>query len=325
MIGTNLRIAFRGLWRNRFFSAINIIGFALGLAGFTLILLHVRFELSYDRFHQKADRLYLLTDNLNWGNGWSESWQTSSPMGLTLKEEVPEVVNACRLTPWFSQTMQVDDRKYVERIWFGDPAVFQMFSIPLLQGEAGRVLQAPNTITLSQNAAQKYFGESNPVGQSILWHNEFPLTVVGVFENLPPNSYLNFDYLISTETLRSPHLLGQSLDDWGPHNYYTYLELHSAKDVEAVTAEFPAFIGKHYGLDGWETYRPQLRALPTLHLQGDYRQIRMLVIIALFILAIAVVNYMNLSTSRSAKRAREVGVRKVMGGDACSVDPSVLF
>ena len=308
-----MRIAARNLWRSKLFSVINIFGFAFGLAGFALILLHVTYELSYDRFHEKGNRLYLLTEEVNWGNGWGETWQTAAPIGPAMRDEFPEVEQACRLTPWFSQTMQVEQQKYVERIWFGDPSVFDMFTIPLLHGEAGKALENPNTITLSTTAAHKYFGESDPIGQTILWNESFPLEVVGVFEDIPENSYLNFEYLISNETLNSPALLGNDLDNWRPHNFYNYLLLTEDADLESLTARFPELMVRHYGADANEHYRPELRPMVSLHLSGDYRQIKLLGSIALFILLIAVVNYMNLSTARATRRAREIGIRKVMG------------
>lgn len=330
MIKNYIKIAFRNLWKNPSYSFINIFGLAIGLTCFILISLFVQFELSYDTFHEKADRIYRIAKE-NPGKdylGTNRFAVTPAPLVKALMEEFPEVEHATQVDQ-VNALLEYGNKKFYEDGIFATEHFFNVFSFPLLQGDPGTALAEPNSIILTESLAKKYFGDTNPVGQSmtILRSNEqAEMEIVGVAKDVPANSHFTFDYLISMSSWDS---YAGYIDHWDSNNYLTYASLRPDHSLPDFTFKLSALARKYLSQydyyqrhpDEITTYFPQ--ALTDIHLRshlnfefginGDIRYVYLFSAIALLILLIACINYMNLAMARSVIRAKEVGMRKVMG------------
>ena len=332
MLTNYLKIAYRTLLRQKGYAAINVVGLAVGLACFILIGLFVRFELSYDRFHEKADRIYRIakedpgTDYL----GTNRFAVTPAPLVPALMDAFPEVEHAVQIDP-VEVLLGWEGNRFYEEGLYATEHFFDVFSFELLQGDPQTALVEPNAILLTASLARKYFGEADPVGQtltSVRGSDEGTLTVAGIVADPPPNSHVTFDYLLSMVTSDEYRDL-LAAGEWDSSNYRTYVSLRPDYDLAAFEAKLVALArdrlgGLHYyqeNPDRISVYFPQ--ALTDIHLRsrlnfelgsgGDVRYVYLFSAIGLLILLIACVNYMNLATARSATRAKEVGVRKVVG------------
>ncbi len=319
-----LKIAFRSLIRNRSHSLINIFGLALGLTAFILIASFVRHEASYDRFHQHSERIFRLGDSLMWSGNWEKLAMTSAPMGPSLQKDYPMVERATRIMPWKPSELRWEEKKVTERPHFADNNFFQVFSFELQKGNRENLLEEPRSVVISGTLAQKLFGNESPLDKTITFSDKGSLKVTGVFKDLPTNSHLRFEALISTGFLETDAFGGGDfLDMWVPHNYHTYLLLKKQEDAEKLAKVFPEFTKKYFGEDEAHKYRPFLEPLTSIYLKsdakygtgisGDVDTVYLFSTISFLILLIAAVNYMNLSTARSAKRGKEVGIRKLSG------------
>ncbi|MCB0530650.1 MAG: ABC transporter permease [Lewinellaceae bacterium] len=335
-----LTIALRNLQKRRGFSLLNIFGLALGMCACLLILQYVAFERSYDTFHPFGKDIYRL--RLDAYQEGRLAWQsaTSYPaFAPTMKRELPEVVEACRLHDVeFVMTNPANNIKFAEtKGYYADPAFLKMFAVALLSGNPETALTGPDKILLSENTARRYFGRTDVLGEQLLIKDpNFTQTyeVAGVFKNYPANSHLAIDYLVSYGTLAK--IVAQIWGDttnatetaWGWYDFYTFLQLQEGTDVEAFKQKFPAFVDKYPNATYIErkiNARNDIDIIPLkdIHLysnvnqeaevNGDGRAVSVLLLVAFFILAIAWINYVNLSTARSIERGREVGVRKVLG------------
>ncbi|HEY4337554.1 MAG TPA: ABC transporter permease, partial [Puia sp.] len=316
-------VALRHLRRHRIFSLINIIGLALGMAAALLIFLYVRFERSYDGFHSQADRIYrVVTDQQTPTNLRRES-HTGAGIGPILKSDLPGVEDYVRV--WQAPlgiavgTMKVQEDHGI----YADASLLTMFDFPLLEGDAKTALAAPNTVVLSATAARKYFGAEDPMGRSLLQtEGKIPWTVTGVMKDIPGNSQIQADVVVSIPTLlnRQP--------DWLPQYKvlvcYTYILLKKGVGAQRLQAQLPGLMEKvagkpMAGAKNWTSL--SLEPLKDVYLHSDREapvkgsalNVTIFSIIAGFILLIAGINFVNLMTARSVERAREVGVRKVMG------------
>ena len=320
MFKNYLKIGFRNLAKHQYYTAIHILGLALGLAAFLLIHEYTAFEKSYDTFHDKADQLYrLTTDEVIGGKISVRDAMSYAPAGAALQAELPEVLSA---TTTFKRRRMIfkKDGEPIEEsnVLAVDSNFLNLFSYKLLAGEKSTLFKEPFTIVLTENQAKKYFGDNNPIGQTIqgLGYFNQAFKVTGVIENIPPNTHYKFDILISiksyAERLRR--------ENWSNNNYYTYLRLSEQADLAAINAKLP-IIAKKYMPD--ENSRFNIQAVKDIHLHSDYtyepeihgsaKGVYFLEIVALFILIIAWINYVNLSTARATERAKEVGLRKVVG------------
>lgn len=324
MLKNYFKIAFRVMSRSMLFSFINIVGLAVGMACCLLILLWVQNELSFDRFNEKSDRIYRLCIDGDFGTPMKVP-VTSAPAGPAMVRDLPEVLDAVRLTPPGQAEMRAGDRFFlVNDILYADASLFTIFSFPLLRGDPANVLEAPYSVVLTRDAAEKYLGDEDPIGQVLHFENETAYTVTGVAENIPHNSHLRFSMARSFKTLeREQEGLNQN---WGGISFVTYLLLDENVTPEAVAAKFPSFVEKYWGpilqaVGGRLAYF--IQPLSRIYLfsdfsdivpgQGDIAYVYLFLGIALFVLLIACVNFINLSTARAAVRANEVGVRKTFG------------
>ncbi len=325
-----LKIAFRNLLRHKLFSFINIFGLAVGLACCLLIALFISQELSYDRYHTHADRIYRVGRYFN-GDDGSRSLQLANiapPFAPLLKNDFPAVEEATRLLQ-HKAVMAVNPQKTFteENVFFAEPSFFKLFTVPLRSGNAQTALSEPNTILLTEKLVVKYFPKQNPVGQFVRLDNKVTLKVSGVFKDFPVNSHFHPNFLVSFSTLQDSTLFGRhNLADFNINRFTTYLLVPPQYNVANISAQLPAFLDRHIE---YQNTRPSsynnlfLQKLTDIHLHshldteleanGDVRQVYVFAVIALFILLIACINFMNLATARSALRAKEIGVRKVMG------------
>lgn len=333
-------IALRNLQKRKGFSLLNIFGLALGMISCLLILQYVNFERSYDTFHANGENLYRLRlDSYQEGRlAWQSA--TSYPaFAPTMKRDFPEIEEACRIyDAEFVMSNPQTNIKFAEKKgYFADPAFLKMFTVELLSGDKETALSGPDKIVISESTAQKYFGKPDVLGEQLVVKDPDlfqSYQITGVFKDYPANSHLAIDYLVSYATLSRnvAQVWGDTTNatetSWGWYDYYTYFQLKPGADVESVKARFPAFVDKYVN----EKYRTRglnarndidLIPMQAIHLSsnvnqeaevnGDGKAISVLFLIAIFILVIAWINYVNLSTARSIERAREVGVRKVMG------------
>jgi putative ABC transport system permease protein len=322
MIKNYFKIAFRNLWRHKGFSLINIVGLAVGMTACLLIFLYVSFELSYDTFHDKADQIYRVVTDVKTPTELINSGITSAPMGPNLKNEFPEIVQQTRIVGG-SAVLQKGEKKFQENgLLYADSTFFSVFSFQLVQGDAHTALVAPFSVVLSQTAAAKYFGEGNAVGQSLKVDGKEMATVTGVMKDLPANSHFKADIITSMSTMKK---INPGLDEqWGNFGYSTYVVLAKNQDPARVQSRLPAFMQKHVGgmmKETKMTFTLFLEPLKDIYMvskrespeKGSISNVYIFSIVAIFILLIACINFINLTTARASERAKEVGIRKVVG------------
>ncbi|MES2810161.1 MAG: ABC transporter permease, partial [Bacteroidota bacterium] len=332
MIKNFFKTALRSLLKNKGFTAINIMGLALGLAACMLIVFFVKDELSYDRFNENAHRIYRVNEDLKLGDNQAYFAVAMSPLAKTLKRDYPEVENTVRLRPT-SFSVKKGTEIIAERdVVFADASVFDVFTLPLLYGDKTSALKDPNTLVISASAALKYFNKLNVVGQVLTISNNQAFKITGVMKDMPKQSHFYADFLESMVTMP-----GSQSDGWLQSNYNTYVLLREGADAKKLEAKLPQLLRKYataevqaavgMSFDAFEKsgshFTLSLLPLTAIHLQSNLvgemsanssaQYVYIFAAIALFILVIACVNFMNLSTARSSNRAREVGVRKVLG------------
>lgn len=324
-----LKIAFRNLARNRSYSLINLLGLALGLSAFIMIAAYVHHEYSFDRFHKHSSRIYRLGDSLNWSGNWEKLAMTSAPMGPALQEEYPQVELATRLMPWKNINIRYGDKVISHAPAFADNNFFRIFSFELVSGNKEQAFTDPKTVALSESFSKTLFGKDDPIGKTIEYEGKGSLKVSAVFKDFPKNSHLQHDMFISMQFTETENFGGPGfLQAWVPHNFHTYLLLQNSEDKASLNAAFPAFTEKYFA-DESDKFKPFLEPLEDIYLHsdakygtgisGDAQSVYLFTAISLMLILIAAVNYMNLSTARSSRRAKEVGIRKVSGGSRQSL------
>jgi len=342
MLSNYLKIALRHLKKQKLYSAVTIGGFALSIAACLLITLYIRHEMSYDRSYVNGDRIYrVYYDFDNHGKEFSGA-DFAPPMARALKADFPEVENAGRLmsSPLFygagSNEVMVGENGqniYEEGFAYADQEMIDILKLPMAFGDRGHALEKANSVVLSKTKADKYFPNEDPVGKLIYINNDkvHPLVVGGVMQDFPENSHLHYDYLIS---LKDHELWQGEQNYWVATNYPIYVLLKPGVSVTQLEAKFPAFVKKYivsaFSSDGFtdaasyeKRFRIRLQPLKDINLysynilddlsHSDIRFIWLFGAVALFILVLAIINFVNLSTARSANRAKEVGIRKVVG------------
>lgn len=331
MISSYLKIALRSLWNKKAFASINILGLAVGLATCMLILLFVQHEWSYDRFNKNAERIFRVTLHGRIGGNDINLAGASAPTGPALMSDYPGVEAYTRLNTNGTFLVKNGEKRFLEeRVIFTDSNFFNFFSIPLLKGDVNRVLKEPRTVVLTQSTALKYFGNEDPIGKSLTMGSMGLFRVTGVCEDVPSNSHFHYDFFGSMKSVT----LGEK---WLSSGAHTYVLLRKGYPAEKLTARMPQFVRKYIGPEIQEflgiSYDEYLRKgdkfgfafqpLTDIHLtsnlenelegNSNIKYIYIFTAIAALILLIACINFMNLSTAGSAGRAKEVGVRKVMG------------
>jgi putative ABC transport system permease protein len=331
MFRNNLVIAWRNVKKHKGFSLINIAGLVLGFTFFILISIYIRYEFGYDRFHKNAGSIYRVISKSDKAVDGSVWWNaTSGLLKSTLLNECPDVKNAARLCLWKSIInlrglfSAGGDSYFESAIYIVDPEFLEIFSFPLVAGDPRSALKDPFSILLTRRMAEKYFGHEDPVGKTLVADNAQSYKVTGVLENVPANSHVHFDFLISFSTIYAfPEGNKGNVENWGSQNYITYAQLAKGARAENVQALLPAIIKKYRGEKFENNYF--LDPLTRIHLHSNINLdleannsifiVYVMSAIALVILLIACFNYMNLSTARSVLRSKEVGIRKVVGAD----------
>ena len=335
MIKNHLKIAIRNFFKHKGFSFINIFGLAVGVACCILILLFVWDEISYDKYHQKAENIYRtgIYGVLN-GNEF-KGVVTCSPMAKTLVEEYPEVTASTRIRNFGFPVFRYEDKVFSEeKVFWVDPTFFDVFTVKFIQGDPETALVKPKTILLTQSMAVKYFGAADPMGQVLNADNRRDYQITGVIEDPPHNTHCHYDFLASIETYPD-----SSSPVWISNNYHTYFVLREGTDPRTFEAKLSELVKNHVGpqiqaatglsLDEFFTaggqYSYFIQPMTDIHLRshlefeleanGDISNVYIFFIIALGILIVAGINFVNLATARSSTRAREVGVRKTLGSD----------
>ena len=320
MFQNYLKVAYRNLVRHKPFSAINILGLAIGMACCILILLYVQDELSYDRHHEHAHRIYRLAEEINLEGKTRRFAITPFAMGSALVQDYPIVIDAVRIRKKNEKTLvrNEQDHFYEKGVLFTDANFLRIFDFPLSKGDPETALREPHSIVLTEEMARKYFGDDNPMGRTLsLGGNTFNVT--GIVEDRTYNTHLRFDFLGS---LTEPN------NNWNSHDYYTYLLLQDNLSAPELEKELPDFIERHIGGElkamGMQL-KPFLQQLTDIHLHshlefemspnGDIRYVYFFLVIAFFVLLLACINFMNLSTARSVYRSKEIGMRKVVGAN----------
>ncbi len=318
MIKNYLKVALRNIRRHKGFSFINIAGLAIGLACCLLITIWVLDELSYDKFHENAANLYRVEEDQHYSGRIFYVYVTPYPLGPALKAEIPEIIDATRVVWTRGLLFKYEDHTFFEDSGRAvDPSFLKMFTYPLVKGDKNTALDSPFSVVLSEDLAEKYFGENEPIGKVITLNNQYEFTVTGVLENIPHNTELQFDFLVPYEILKR---MGQTQEeDFGSNSIYTFVQLPDGTPPEHVNQKIFGFIRTKL-----PESRTDLRLMPftRLHLHqffgyekgaGAIQYVYIFSIIAFIVLLIACINFMNLSTARSANRAKEVGLRKVVG------------
>jgi putative ABC transport system permease protein len=321
MIKNYLIVALRSLRKHKAYSLINITGLAIGMACSILIFLWVRDELSFDRFHADAARIVRVYRDEGVTAPGSSSALTSPPMAAALKKDFPEVLKSTRFGTWQRRLVTNGDKSFTETGYMhADPDFFEMFSFPFVKGDAKTAFSIPNSVVLAESAARKYFGADDPMGRTLTVDRAFDIVVTGIVQDPPANSSLKFSMLSPFALLLSKYLDEENADNWGFNSFSTFLLL--TPDVRAAdfNTKLDGYLQRYAAKD---TDRLAVQPLTDIHLRsavghepfatGSIRYVWIFSALSLFILAIASINFMNLTTARYAKRAREVGMRKVVG------------
>ncbi|HLX93950.1 MAG TPA: ABC transporter permease [Puia sp.] len=328
MLRNYFTVAIRNLWRHKAFSCLNILGLAVGMTAGFLIYLYVRFERSYDVFNSKADRIYRVVADVKTPSETIENQGiTSGPIAINLKNDFPEVEDAARVTyDDGGYLIRIGDRMFQEKkSVLADSTLFNIFDFPLIEGNRNTALKEPMSIVISQTAAKKYFGNTDPMGQHLLLTGAaINSTITGVMKDIPTNSQIQADMFLSMSSFKPIYGVPTSDSEWTNHGYFTYVLLKSGTDAKKLAAKFPAFMEFHHGkqakqlqMQDYLSLEPlrdvYLKSKRTGFVTGSIKNVYIFSAVGLFILLIACVNFVNLTTARSAERAKEVGIRKVVG------------
>jgi putative ABC transport system permease protein len=328
MLKNYLKIAYRNLIKTKLFSAINIFGLSIGMAACLLILHYVNFERSYDQLHSKIDQIYRLRYERISENGSAVRFASCTPpAGALIRERFPEVDKLARVFRYRGVVVSHQDIKFTEeRVFHAEPEFVDIFDFKFIKGDPKKALGGVDNALISQSIARKYFGTDDPVGKILKVDQKTAYQVAGIFEDIPKNSHIKFDFLLSFENFDKSS--GPDyMENWGHTGMFTYLILKQDADLSEFNRRIAVLIDAEFG-EALKYYNMKmllpLQPVRDIHLishymqefevNGDGNAVNFLFIIALFIIVIAWVNYINLSTARSLTRAREVGLRKTVGG-----------
>ena len=324
MLRSYLRTALRNILRHKISSLINICGLALGLTCVFLIALYLQNELSFDKYHKNHERIYRL---INYTENMPGTVQVYPLIGPKLVEDYPQVEKATRFFKhWYQPLISTEKKAFTEESFiFADRHVFEVFSFEFIEGDPLTALQNPFSLVLTESTAQKYFGGDPAVGKTLMYNSKHEFKITGIIKGPPSTSHFTFDFLGSLQSL--PAIMWPSvISSWGMGAFPTYILVKPTFEPDIFERKLPRFVDTYMGADlkkrGQSTHLV-LQKLSDIHLQGnirgdfssqsDLRYIQMLSLVALLILIIACINYVNLSTARSLKRAKEIGLRKVVG------------
>lgn len=338
---SHLKIAFRNLRKNKIFSVVNIAGLSIGIACSLLLFMFVRDELSFDRSHKNANDIYRAYVEININGKESINAKTAAPLGLAMTKNFPEVISFTRVGYFGAHNLRVGEKVFRETNMYGaDSTYFSVFDFPFISGDRKTALNNPNCVVLTDKSAKKYFGKEDPLGKSIIIDGSDSYMVTGVVKDFLSHSFFNADFLVSMSTYSEANN-----SDWLNMGYYTYLLLRKGTDAAELERKMKKIVFNYVGpqaskmlgvpiqqfLDKGNTYAFHLQPFTSMHLYsarkygidsnteygnvkaGDILYVYIFLAVAIFILIVAVINFMNLSTARSEKRGKEVGVRKTLG------------
>ncbi|MDR2281735.1 MAG: ABC transporter permease [Sphingobacterium sp.] len=334
MLNNYIKIAWRNLFKSLSFSVTNIVGLAIAMAGALLIALWLQNMLSMDRFHEKSDRLYTMSNRLE-ADGIRTAWRsTPKILAPSLKEAFPDIEDFTRYDSFNKFLTSYADKKLIATTSFVDPGFFNMFSLPIIKGENNIRFENPNAVVLTESYAKALFGEEEPIGKSIKIDSTNQVTVQAIMKDLPNNTDFNFDILLPYSYFK---MIGYADDNWANNSINTFILLKPDANIEVFNSKIKTFSREHINSaivkNNWNVpkYNGEIFAFPFRDQYlynngkgGDYTSgridlIKLFAWIAVFILSVACINFMNLSTARSERRAREVGVRKVIGANRSSL------
>lgn len=329
MFKNHMKITLRTIRRHKGFSFINIVGLAVGMACIIIVMLWVRYELSFERHHEKAERIFRIASESHAFPPPTKMVVTPPPMAKALVQEFPEIETSARLSRGGGKKIfSSGNHHFFESFYAVDPSFFQVFTFEFVEGDPSSALSDPYSIVLSEDQARKFFDTENAVGRVVLFDEKTDLTVRGVIKNIPSNSHLTRDIFIPFETWGK--LYEEPLEHWQYASFYTYVLLSPDANVQDLESKFPAFTEKH----GIPKQKLFLQPLLSIHLQSHFQgelspnaHVSTLLLfgsIALLILIIACINYMNLTTARSSVRLKEVGTRKVVGANRSQISRQFL-
>ena len=323
MIKNYFKIALRNILRHKGYATINIGGLAIGIACCLVIFLFVRNELNYDRFHQNGERVFRVLRQAIGDGTYRKIGVTSPPYAPALQTDFPtDVEETIRVMPNDGLVTYGDKSFYERRFYFADKNFFEFFSYPMLVGQSAEVLSKPNDVVISKAMAEKYFGDKNPLGEILSLDRRYEFRVTGIFNDPPANTHLTFDFVASLAVFESRPWF----TNWWNNNLFTYVRLRPGGEQSALESRMPQFMDKYFG-DHFRktglTMTLLLEPLQDIFLHnattfdliphGDPQTILLFTAIAILVLLVACINYTNLATAKSAGRAKEVGMRKVMG------------
>ena len=335
MIRNYLKTAIRNLLRYKFISSINLFGLSVGLTCCLLILTYILNELSYDRYNKNANNIYRVERtflNAETGMLSLELGAVAPPFAPLLQNDFKEIKKITRFFSVGTAALRYNDKRFnEENVYFADENLFDVFDVNVTRGNPSKALNDPYSVMLTEDVAKKYFGKEDPVNKIIRLDNQFSFKVTGIYKPFPANAHIHPAIMVSFNTLKDTAIYGEEnlRTNWGNNSFYTYLLLPPGYNPKKLEAQFPAFINRHMTDEAGGKFKQSdwtslsLRKLTDIHLyshkdseleeNGDIKRVYIFSAIALFILLIACINYMNLSTARSALRAKEIGVRKVIG------------
>lgn len=319
MLVNYFKSALRNIKRNKVYASISILGLALGIGSLFFILVYIRYETSFDNFHDKQNRIYRLVVETNFSGQTDRSPWSYAPLGPDLQADYPQIESVLRLRP-VNGILKYQDKQFEEdNLFYADSSFFDIFSFPLKEGDPTTALRDPYTMVITERMAHKYFGDADPLNKTIRFNNDYDLRVTGVLDDIPENSHLQFEGLISFETAISTGVNR----NFGHAAYYTYLLLVKHARVDHIEADSPDFIARHFGEQYRENFKLYLQPLRRIHLHsyddygfrsaGNYGDLLNLLLIGILIILVASINYTNLAIAASARRAHEVGMRRTLG------------
>jgi putative ABC transport system permease protein len=333
MFKNYIKIAIRNLWKNKAFSAINLFGLASGLAICLLILFYVNNELGYDQYNTKSDRIYRVDGDLQFGGNHFVLAQSPDPLGPTLKQDFPQVEQYVRFRDHGGIMVKKGNENVEEnKVIYTDSTLFSVFTLPMIQGDPSTALVQPNSVVITENTAKKYFNSTDVVGKTMIIGDTGNYKITGVIKDIPKQSHFHYDFFISMYGQLSSYEINQ----WTSNNFNTYIVLKKGTNADQLSSQLNGFVMRyvapvfksmnltpeefakqgnhlHYSLIPLEKIHLYSNKSGELEANGNIQYVYIFSLIAFFILLIACVNFMNLSTARSANRAKEVGVRKVLG------------
>jgi putative ABC transport system permease protein len=321
-----IKIAIRNILKNKLYSLINIIGLVVGITAFLLIIIYVQYERSFDRFYIDSERIYRLRYERSSAEGESVKFASCCPpAALRIRELYPEVEKIARIFRYRATVLSVDRKFYEERMYFAEPQIFEVFNFKMITGDPSRGISDANCAFISESYSKKYFGNGNPLGQTITVDKEMSFVITGIFYDIPRNSHLKFDILLSWPNLVT-HYGADIESSWGDTGFFTYFKLKPSVSPADFEIKLKSLVDRDFGevLKQYKlTLDLKVQPLNDIHLNSNFMQememngnsdtVSFLSIIAIFIIIIAWVNYINITTAQSLTRATEVGLSKVAG------------